>query len=96
MKFLTLENGWLGALLDDTVVDVVAAGRALSVQPGVDTLDALVPAGDEAAPSHGKPIVLYANNSKGADAYIELAREIIARGKKNSETSTLENSETNP
>lgn len=49
MKFLTLENGWLGALLDDTVVDVVAAGRALSVQPGVDTLDALVPAGDEAA-----------------------------------------------
>jgi chromosome partitioning protein len=48
------------------------------------------------APSHGKPIVLYDNNSKGAYAYIELAREIIARGKKNSETSTLETRETNP
>jgi len=48
------------------------------------------------APSHGKPIVLYDNNSKGADSYIELAREIIARSKKNSETSTLEASETTP
>lgn len=33
------------------------------------------------APSHGKPIVLYAGRSKGADAYIELAKEIIARSK---------------
>ncbi|PIR00814.1 MAG: chromosome partitioning protein [Nitrospinae bacterium CG11_big_fil_rev_8_21_14_0_20_45_15] len=33
------------------------------------------------APSHGKPIVLYAGRSKGADAYVELAREIIARSK---------------
>ena len=48
------------------------------------------------APSHGKPIVLYDNNSKGADAYIELAREIIARSKKTAETSTLETSETIP
>jgi len=48
------------------------------------------------APSHGKPIVLYDNNSKGADAYIELAREIIARSKKIAETSTLETSETTP
>ncbi len=36
------------------------------------------------APSHGKPIVLYAGRSKGADAYVELAREIIARSKLNS------------
>jgi chromosome partitioning protein len=48
------------------------------------------------APSHGKPIVLYDNHSKGADSYIELAREIIARGKKTAETSTLETSETTP
>lgn len=48
------------------------------------------------APSHGKPIVLYDNNSKGADSYIELAREIIARSKKTAETSTLETSETIP
>jgi chromosome partitioning protein len=31
------------------------------------------------APSHGKPVVLYANRSKGADSYIELAREILLR-----------------
>ncbi len=35
------------------------------------------------APSHGQPIVLYANRSKGADSYVELAREIIARSKHN-------------
>ena len=48
MKFLTLENGLLGALIDDVVVDIVAAGRDLSVQPQADTLEALVHAGDEA------------------------------------------------
>lgn len=31
------------------------------------------------APSHGKPIVLYANNCKGAESYAELAREVISR-----------------
>ena len=49
MKFLTLENGKLGALFDDTVIDVVEAGTALSIQPEADTLEALVHAGDEAA-----------------------------------------------
>ena len=33
------------------------------------------------APSHGKPIVLYANRSKGSDSYVELAQEIIQRTK---------------
>lgn len=33
------------------------------------------------ASSHGKPIVLYANRSKGADSYVELAKEIIFRSK---------------
>ena len=51
MKFLTLEDGQLGALIDDAVVDVVVAGKALSVQPGADTLEALIAAGDEAAVS---------------------------------------------
>jgi len=36
------------------------------------------------APSHGKPVVLYANRSKGADSYVELAREIITRSKNES------------
>ena len=33
------------------------------------------------APSHGKPIVLYAGRSRGADSYVELAKEIIFRSK---------------
>ncbi len=33
------------------------------------------------APSHGKPVVLYANRSKGADSYVELAQEIISNSK---------------
>jgi len=31
------------------------------------------------APSHGKPIITYDPNSKGAEAYSQLAREIISR-----------------
>src|SRR5205807_9550415 len=34
------------------------------------------------APSHGKPILFYDINSKGAEAYIQLAREVIANGQK--------------
>ena len=49
MKFLTLENGQLGVLLEDSVVDVAEAGRALSIQPAAVTLDALVLDGDDAA-----------------------------------------------
>lgn len=33
------------------------------------------------APSHGKPIILYDVKSKGADAYVDLAYEIIKRNK---------------
>jgi len=32
------------------------------------------------APSHGKPIILYDIASRGATAYLELAREVIQRG----------------
>lgn len=38
------------------------------------------------APSHGKPVVLYASRSRGADSYIELAKEILSRSK----TETME------
>jgi chromosome partitioning protein len=34
------------------------------------------------APSHGKPIMLYDISSKGAEAYIQLAKEIIANDQK--------------
>lgn len=33
------------------------------------------------APSHGKPIILYDINSKGAESYLELAQELITNGK---------------
>ena len=33
------------------------------------------------APSHGRPVVLYASRSKGSDSYVELAREVILRSK---------------
>ena len=33
------------------------------------------------APSHGKPVLLYDIHSKGAESYLNLAREIIANGK---------------
>jgi chromosome partitioning protein len=39
------------------------------------------------APSHGKPIMLYAGSSRGADAYVELAKEIISRYKTDEQTS---------
>ena len=34
------------------------------------------------APSHGKPIMFYDIHSKGAEAYIQLAKEVIANGQK--------------
>lgn len=46
MKFLTLEGGQLGALIDDTVIDIPAAAEALSETCPARTLRALVEAGD--------------------------------------------------
>jgi chromosome partitioning protein len=36
------------------------------------------------APSHGKPIVFYDISSKGAESYIQLAKEVIANDQKRS------------
>jgi chromosome partitioning protein len=33
------------------------------------------------APSYGKPVLLYDIHSKGAESYLNLAREIMAEGK---------------
>ena len=33
------------------------------------------------APSHGKPVLLYDIHSKGAESYLNLAREVLANGK---------------
>jgi chromosome partitioning protein len=34
------------------------------------------------APSHGKPIIFYDLNSRGAESYLMLAKEVIANGQK--------------
>jgi chromosome partitioning protein len=34
------------------------------------------------APSHGKPIILYDIHSRGAEAYMQLAKEVVANGQK--------------
>jgi 2-keto-4-pentenoate hydratase/2-oxohepta-3-ene-1,7-dioic acid hydratase in catechol pathway len=49
MKFLTLENGQLGARLGETVVDIAAAAEALSAALPAGNLESLVLAGDDAA-----------------------------------------------
>ena len=49
MKFLTLEDGQLGALVDTTVVELPAAATALNVVLPATTLGALVETGDEGA-----------------------------------------------
>lgn len=40
------------------------------------------------APSYGKPIIFYDNKSKGAHAYLDLAKEIISNAKKGSRERT--------
>ena len=49
MKFLTLENGQLGARLGETVVDIAAAAEVLSAALPAGNLESLVLAGDDAA-----------------------------------------------
>ena len=34
------------------------------------------------APSHGKPIIAYDPKSRGAEVYLELAKEVIANGER--------------
>lgn len=49
MKFLTLERGQLGSLVDETVVDLAEAGRLLGKSLETPTLLELVEAGGDAA-----------------------------------------------
>lgn len=51
---------------------------------GTQVFDSVIPRNVRLAeaPSHGKPIVFYDIHSKGAEAYIQLAKEVIANGQK--------------
>ncbi len=44
------------------------------------------------APSHGRPVMLYASRSKGADAYVELAKEVISRARNDANPKTSKES----
>jgi len=65
MKFLTLEDGQLGVLLDGTVVDVGAAAVALSAASPASTLQALIDAGDTAV-MHVQELALQAKAAGAA------------------------------
>jgi 2-keto-4-pentenoate hydratase/2-oxohepta-3-ene-1,7-dioic acid hydratase in catechol pathway len=52
MKFLTLEQGQLGALFNDTIIDLVEAAPKLNAPTAATTLLALIQAGDDAAKTH--------------------------------------------
>jgi chromosome partitioning protein len=45
------------------------------------------------APSHGKPILLYDHKSKGADAYVELAIEVVSKLKKSPQNQSVDTGE---
>ena len=47
------------------------------------------------APSHGKPIILYDVESRGAQAYFELAQEVLRHDQKKEKNVASENSESN-
>lgn len=48
MKFLTLENGQLGAVVGETAVDLVAAAAEMNIELAADTLLGLIEADDAA------------------------------------------------
>ena len=51
MRFLTPEEGQLGALIDDDVIDLSAAAQELSQQLAVTDMRSLVEAGDDVTES---------------------------------------------
>ena len=73
------------AQLRDLTVTVVARGRkSVTLQTNRDgdrVYATIIPRNVRLgeAPSHGKPVILYDVKSRGAEAYLSLAREFIAR-----------------
>ncbi|MDH3980045.1 MAG: fumarylacetoacetate hydrolase family protein [Gammaproteobacteria bacterium] len=73
MKFLTLENGQLGALVDETVIDIPEAARVFSVDVPATTLAGLVDAGDIAAQAIWELAGKAASQGVAARAYSDVA-----------------------
>jgi 2-keto-4-pentenoate hydratase/2-oxohepta-3-ene-1,7-dioic acid hydratase in catechol pathway len=72
MKFLTLESGQLGALLDETVIDIPQAAAALAMDAPAVTLAGLVDAGEGAAQAVWELAGKAASQGVAARAYADV------------------------
>lgn len=72
MKFLTLENGQLGALLDETVIDIPEAASVLAMDTPATTLLELVDAGDAAAQAVWKLAITASSQGVAVRTYADV------------------------
>jgi chromosome partitioning protein len=86
---LTIE-GLLLTMYDDRTNLSSAVAADLRDFYGGQVLDTVIPRNVRLAeaPSYGKPIVLYDIRSRGAESYLQLAKEILAHDKKGSRSGT--------
>jgi chromosome partitioning protein len=82
---LTIE-GLLLTMYDDRTNLSSAVAADLRSFYGQQVLETVIPRNVRLAeaPSHGKPIILYDIRSRGAESYLQLAKEIITHDKKSS------------
>ena len=80
---LTIE-GLLLTMYDERTNLSAAVASDLRDFYGRQVFEAVIPRNVRLAeaPSYGKPIILYDIHSKGAEAYFQLAKEILAHGTK--------------
>ena len=80
---LTIE-GLLLTMYDERTNLSAAVAADLRDFYGKQVLQAVIPRNVRfaEAPSHGKPIILYDPRSRGADSYLQLAKEVMANDKK--------------
>ncbi|MBA3441174.1 MAG: AAA family ATPase [Pyrinomonadaceae bacterium] len=80
---LTIE-GLLLTMYDERTNLSAAVAADLRDFYGKQVLQAVIPRNVRLAeaPSHGKPIILYDPRSRGADSYLQLAKEVMANDKK--------------
>ncbi|HEX8559198.1 MAG TPA: AAA family ATPase [Pyrinomonadaceae bacterium] len=86
---LTIE-GLLLTMYDERTNLSAAVAADLRDFYGNQVLEAVIPRNVRLAeaPSYGKPIILYDIKSRGAESYLQLAKEIIAHDKKSVRTGT--------
>jgi chromosome partitioning protein len=84
---LTIE-GLLLTMYDERTNLSAAVAADLRDFYGHQVFEAVVPRNVRLAeaPSYGKPIILYDNRSRGAESYLQLAKEIMAHDKKSVRT----------